>query len=135
MKQELEQKLMDRFSFMETRNVWSGEKLNFPMPCSCGDGWFQLIWDLCEKIETELNKLPEDSDYEFMILEVKEKYAGLRFYTGGIPNSIADAVFDAIHNAEEKSYKVCEICGEKGEIKGDYWVRTLCDKCYKKKCN
>lgn len=97
MKQELEQKLMNRFKFMEAKNSWSGEKLNFPIPCSHGDGWFQLIWDLCEKIEVELNKLPKDSDYEFMVLQVKEKYAGLRFYTSSIPSSIADNIFDAIH--------------------------------------
>ena len=37
--------------------------------------------------------------------------------------------------AEEKSYEICEICGDKGEVRGDYWVRTLCDRCWKKKCN
>lgn len=129
MKEELEQKLMDRFKFMEARNLWSGKKLNFPVPCSHGDGWFQLIWDLCEKIEAELMKLPENVRDNFYIEQIKEKYAGLRFYV----NSANNAIFEAIHKAEEKSYEICEVCGNKGEVKGDYWVRTLCTGCYNKK--
>ncbi|MDD2495164.1 MAG: hypothetical protein PHE29_08230 [Tissierellia bacterium] len=130
MKEELEQKLMDKFKFMEARNVWSGEKLNFPMPCSCGEGWFQLIWNLCEKIETELMKLPKNSDYEFMVLQVKEKYGILCFYTGSIPSLIADAIFNAICEAEGRSTTICESCGAGGITKHrGNWIRTLCNQC------
>ena len=81
-----------------------------------GDGWFELLKELSEKIEP----------YEVEAVQVKEKFGGLRFYlVGGAPQE----VWDAIDAAEAQSFKTCEVCGEPGEARGGGWVRTLCSAC------
>lgn len=58
--------------------------------------------------------------------QVKEKFGGLRFYmTHG-----NDEIFSLISEAESKSYKTCEECGEPGDQKDTGWVKTLCDSCH-----
>lgn len=60
------------------------------------------------------------------VIQVKEKWGGLRVYVGGAP----DAVHDLIESAETKSCITCEDCGADGQMRGGSYVRTLCDKCY-----
>jgi len=64
--------------------------------------------------------------------QVKEKFGGLRFYI----NAGSDEIHERIIQAEKESYKVCEKCGEDGEIRTDIgWYSTLCDTHYKKSKN
>lgn len=42
-----------------------------------------------------------------------------------------EKISDVISNAEYKSYKTCEICGNPGKTRGRGWVSTQCDKCWK----
>jgi len=89
-----------------------------------GGGWYQLIHDLLE----ELLKTDWDRD----IHQVKEKFGGLRFYIG----SASQEVHEIIGKYEELSYHICEVCGEKGELRkdcgwrGGLWYKTMCDKHY-----
>ena len=47
--------------------------------------------------------------------------------------TISEQVNTIIGNAEAKSAKICERCGEEGErCRPDYWVMTLCKKCENK---
>ena len=109
----------------------------------CDDGWFELIDNLCRDItnwylENETRHYSEDYEtYEikkgippqFFVTQVKEKFGGLRFYIGGAPMEIHDMITEA----EEKSYKICEICGKPGKLYSDRpWWRTLCNDCKKK---
>lgn len=90
----------------------------------CGLGWVKLLDKLCTDIEKELNK-DEEFKKTFQISCIKEKYGGLRFYT----YSITDKVDQLIHDAEKKSFTICEKCGDKGQllcIRG--WMSTLCSK-------
>jgi hypothetical protein len=88
---------------------------------SCGDGWFELIYELSQKI-TEL-----DPNCEAM--QVKEKFGTLRFYTGATTNE----VFELIEEYENKSEKVCEDCGSTEDVRppeNPYaWITNLCKKC------
>lgn len=96
---------------------------------SCGDGWNQLLDDLCEKIEAELDKLPELED-NFRILQIKEKFGGLRFYVSGATEEI-QKIIDLY---EELSYNICEMCGKEGKLrKIGGWIYTLCNKCCSEK--
>ena len=99
-------KLHDRFPFLGSVHF------------EHGDGWFQLIWDLCEGIE-------KVSPEGIILQQVKEKFGGLRFYIGA--GTIE--VFALIDAAEAKSFEVCEKCGEPGKVRGGSWIRTLCDGC------
>jgi hypothetical protein len=85
----------------------------------CGDGWFELIKELSEKLE------PMGVE----AVQVKEKWGGLRFYVDGA----TDEAWDIIEEAEQKSETICEACGAPGELRDQrYWVFTLCDECDKK---
>ena len=92
----------------------------------CDKGWFPLIQELIDK----LNKLPD----EIEVLQVKEKYAGLRFYVTGASEK-ADNI---ISTYETYSYHLCEYCGKFWSAKervSHGWVKTLCDKHAKKWLN
>ena len=60
--------------------------------------------------------------------QVKEKFGGLRFYL----NNATNEMFNLEMEFEDKSYKICEVCGEEGKIREGGWVRTVCDKHHKK---
>jgi hypothetical protein len=92
----------------------------------CGPGWYDIIWDLSEKIEAEIMKLPEKDRKNVYIHQIKEKFGGLRFYM----SCETDEMFDLIQKAEEKAYKTCEICGAPAELKDNRaWWQTICDEC------
>jgi hypothetical protein len=82
------------------------------------DGWFDLVWGLCEAIEA----LGPDED--FKVEQVKEKFGGLMFYVSGGNDAIQEAIFAA----GTRSLHICEVCGQLGTIRKDRsWIRTLCD--------
>ena len=97
----------------------------------CGNGWFELIFELSQKIETIAKTMKDEGCSEGslpIVVQVKEKFGGLRFYmsnrTGDIPTLIA--------KAEEQSYQICERCGQAGKLSHDGgWCKTLCPECNK----
>lgn len=124
MRDDLEQRLLDRFSWTEARNIWTGNQLGFPFPCECSDGWYQLIYDCMGEIENLYKEKGADIN-TLRIEQIKEKYGGLRVYVGNFINGVDDI----IDKYETKSYEVCEICGEPGELKvNGRWYRTVCNK-------
>lgn len=112
----------------------------------CGDGWYDLIDTLCSCIQNHVdNKIknqkfslqygdlkPEDSipeeEIQVVAVQVKSKFAGLRFYVG----SADSEVHGMIQMAESLSYKICEECGGRGVIRKGSWVTNYCDDCYEK---
>jgi hypothetical protein len=86
-------------------------------------GWFPLVFELNRK----LSKL----DPAYTIFQIKEKFAGLRFYAyfSNIPPIVESICFDLISFAELKSNTICEICGLRGEaVKKDGYFLTRCKK-------
>lgn len=94
-----------------------------------GLGWKSIVDEAIQKIHKENNNI--------CILQVKEKFGGLRIYVG-FPEDISDAVYDnvtdIIKNAEIKASVVCELCGKPGgQCKiGSSWLKTLCLFCWEK---
>ena len=98
---------------MHTHYNWEG---------AVGQGWRSLVQPLIELCE----------QHDVLIMQVKEKYGGLRYYIG----SANKEFFDAIDAAEKESYKTCEQCGEPGVLRDDLgWISTLCDKHYQDRLN
>ena len=92
----------------------------------CGDGWYDLINDLSEKIEPIL----EEKSIIYAT-QVKEKYGTLRFYLSMETQEISDL----IRKAEEESGYICEVCGKPGMITNEFgWIATLCDVHRNKEC-
>ncbi len=85
------------------------------MEKECGNGW--------DKIVDPLIELCEDAGVE--IHQIKEKFGGLRFYTGTSTKEIDEA----IREAEIACEKTCESCGDPGELRQGSWLKTLCDSC------
>jgi hypothetical protein len=99
-----------------------------PYGLQCGDGWFDLVWRLCERLEpvvSELNEVLPDDD-RFEVLEVKQKMGTLRFYV-----SHHSAAIDAeIEATRLESLRTCEYCGRPGSLRNtDGWLATLCGEC------
>lgn len=85
------------------------------LQASVGSGWSKLIKDLVD----DLFVLGWNGE----VLQVKEKFGGLRFYI----NYGSDKVFDRIDVAENESLKICEECGNPGKQRNTGWIKTLCD--------
>jgi hypothetical protein len=84
-----------------------------------GPGWSQLLKDLMADLES--------LGWDGTIMQVKEKFGGLRFYIG----SATDVVWKRIKEAEAKSYDICEACSKDGSIRKEGWWKTRCDECQK----
>lgn len=77
-----------------------------------GRGWHPLLDRIFEM-------LPEDA----VVLQVKEKFGGLRFYV----SNVSKGVLNTINVVEAGSYKICEVCGAPGECESiGGWAQTLC---------
>jgi len=128
MKQELENKLFQKFSWLETKNQFTGKNLNIGISMDCDDGWYNLINELCTKLENYYKKHNANIN-ELNILQIKEKYGVLCFYIG----NFIDGAYKIIIKYENKSAHICETCGKHGKIKAKgNWLKCLCKKCAKK---
>jgi len=95
----------------------------------CGNGWFDLIYDLSRKLFEICPRLKAT--------QVKEKFGTLRFYIEGVRTDKADKTYLAIDEAEGESGITCETCGSKvgtkcKTTKGGGWISTLCAECRRK---
>jgi hypothetical protein len=123
----------------------------------CGDGWYHILealllninWLLGRYREVEEIKkkvvekgkepLPWIADYfeknkedplaSFSIVQIKEKFGGLRFYyecEASIESE--NRIRGAVDVAESMSFRTCEVCGNPGKCSsaGCNWLSTLC---------
>ena len=88
-----------------------------------GDGWFDVLWRLCEELEPLVKEFEEQTGQRVEVLQVKQKLGGLRFYV----NHRTDAISERIAAAELESIRTCEVCGHPGTHREGNWIRTLCD--------
>ena len=87
------------------------------------DGWQPLYEEYVEKLISAGAE----------IYHVKEKYGGLRFETEDNDNPNQAEVWRLISEAEDKSFKICQDCGNAGKPqKLGGWIRTVCLDCAKK---
>mgnify|MGYP003673022162 FL=1 len=85
----------------------------------CDDGWFDIIFDLCKDVQQEVNN---SSCQQVVAAQVKEKFAGLRFYASG-GNEVTDAI---INKYSKLSSETCEMTGGKGYLCEKHrWYKTL----------
>lgn len=81
----------------------------------CPTGWYDLI----VKLDEDVAKI--DPDYK--IVQVKEKFAGLRYYV----ETASKEAREIIWAAEAQSTGICQECGQPGQIRVHGWHATLCD--------
>ena len=123
MKREFVEKLQSKFWFIPKKNPLFRDNLKVSFFVDTNDGWFDLIYNLCIKINVIVKR---DKLKDFGVDQVKEKFAGLRFY---VHNS-NDEIRKLINEAEAKSFRTCEICGNAGTSYISVgWYKTLCTDC------
>lgn len=146
---EYNKALCGRYPFLVPHNRWSGrpittkEKGYWPgspdstptynyeyteldeMP----EGWRIAFGDeMLEELREELIRCNFLDEY--MIVQIKEKYGGLRWYDGGIPQDCK--VWNIISKYEAISEKTCTRCGELAKWMSTGWIMPFCDDCAKK---
>lgn len=88
-----------------------------------GEGWQELI----TTVHTALTALFP----EYEILQIKEKFGGLRYYWAapeGADPALVTAGHALVDAAEAQSFKICERCGKEGSVQSlGGWLVTLCD--------
>lgn len=84
----------------------------------CGDGWYDLIDTLC----LQLQFATKNGAPQVVASQVKEKFGVLRFYTRG-QNDNQEGMIEL---AEAMSARLCEVCGNRGRIVKNRWLRTRC---------
>lgn len=86
-------------------------------------GWYLLVDKLCSDLsillDEEHKKTKENPEEPlFMLLQIKEKFGGLRFYY--MMNTENDTLYQEIRKlidiAEDTSYNTCEITGKPGKL-------------------
>ena len=99
------------------------------------DGWYELVDKLCadisELLEAELKNNPDSSEEPlFSVLQIKEKFGGLRFYF--MMNTKNDTLHKQVQNlvdvAEDASYSMCQETGKPGVLcKKNSHYQTYCE--------
>lgn len=83
--------------------------------------WAQKIAH--NSLKSGLRDVPNECP-QVIASQVKEKYGTLRFYYDGGD----DYVRGLVSMAEWASANICEVCGERGKIRGTGWLYVSCDK-------
>jgi len=86
-----------------------------------GDGWRPLVQQTIDRLRAVMP--------DIKIVQVKEKFGGLRIYT----DIYTPAIQQIIIEAEAEATKVCEYCGSRCDVdtRGGGWIKTLCADCHK----
>lgn len=126
--------LMARYPLTYRQNKLSMQETCMCWGIDCGIGWYSIIDELSNKVEAlnqqiasqaRLRKIPVFVEFT----QVKEKFATLRIYFSAPSNETYDLVTQWINEAEDKSAKTCETCGNPGHWTNYGWHRTMCDTC------
>ena len=150
MKKELQDKLFQEYPAIFKQKDLSMKETAMCWGIACGDGWYELIDELCGEIQNRVDNvnrriqngmknnpvrlIPTKSEkFICEAVQVKEKFGGLCFYVYG-GDDYTDGV---ISFAETMSYKICSECGEKSTTNpvNRGWIYTLCSQCRDKKSN
>lgn len=91
-----------------------------------GAGWWTLLDEAFTKIDAVLDENPSA---KLHIVQIKEKFGGLRVYCSfDGPEDVNQLIDTIIQGAETQAGTTCEVCGEPGEGRYGGWIKVLCDK-------
>lgn len=93
---------------------------------SCSRGWYSIV--------IQLDRDLAEIDPDYVVHQVKEKYAGLRYYfhaSEGVTEADQQRMDALVDAAEELCERTCDICGADGQRYSSRhgWLRTLCASC------
>jgi hypothetical protein len=126
MTKKLQNKLYKAFPKIFVEKNMSPKESCMHWGICCDDGWYDLIYKLCDELQT----LSQRFNNQIIAVQVKEKFAALRFYIR-TEKDASDELYDKseaiIEKYSKQSSETCEVTGAHGElyIKG-YLYKTLC---------
>ena len=129
MKKELELKLVEKYPKILCDYGGDMQKTCMHWGMECGDGWYDLLNDLLEK----LDYISKHSGVQVVADQIKAKFGTLRFYYSTIIKKdfnvepIVDKIIsDIVAAAERQSAYVCENTGKRGfSCSRMGWLKTL----------
>ena len=127
--------LIERYPFLIPRNVWTDEiiidlnsdEIEYTLLDDMPTGWRNAFGEqMCEEIRKVLIQYNYLEKYR--IVQIKEKFGGLRWYDNGAPRE----VFDIIEKYSQLSEGLCIQCGKQATLISKGWISPYCDDCVKK---
>lgn len=128
---EKNKELIEKYPWLLPRNRWTGEVIkdydySFTELDDMPDGWRIAFGEqFCADIQHELDKLKPETAADFRIIQTKEKFGQLRFYT----NWVTESLDEVIRRYENLSERTCIKCGAPATKITTGWITPLCDKC------
>jgi hypothetical protein len=87
MRKELEEKLVERWpTWFNTKGDVHHTLMSWGFVHD--DGWFDILWRLCEDLEPLVAEFEATGECQFEILQVKEKFGGLRIHVNNANDNI-----------------------------------------------
>lgn len=109
MKQELDDLLCQRYPLIFADRHRPVTESCMALGFMCGDGWFGLLDDLCRDLQSATD---DDNAPQVVAVVVKEELGWLKFACRGL-NA---AQRDIISRAMARSGRICEQCGQPGQL-------------------
>ena len=128
---EKNKELIEKYPWLLPRNRWTGEVIkdydySFTELDDMPDGWRIAFGEqFCADIQHELDKLKPETAADFRIIQTKEKFGQLRFYT----NWVTESLDEVIRRYENLSERTCIKCGAPATKITTGWISPFCDKC------
>jgi hypothetical protein len=104
----------------------------------CGDGWFDLIWQMSAAIESSahLEGIPKTQDAWPSVRILKQKFGTLRVQ---FDKRISEHIEALVTKAYKRSMETCELCGASAKLdrerKFGKWIEVLCESCRNNRTN
>ncbi|RLC97005.1 MAG: hypothetical protein DRI46_13370 [Chloroflexi bacterium] len=89
-----------------------------------------------EHLFEEADKLIAVVDPDYEIIQIKEKFGGMRYYYTHSEGCKLDvearsALWQLVGDIEDRAGTICERCGDPSERQNrDHWITTICDGCF-----
>ena len=128
-------KLIEKYPFLMPRNRLTGQAagddpeydLSFTQMDSLPHGWRVAFGEqMMDELKEEL--LKEHSLHNFEIIQIKEKFGGLRFYSTYVNQKWEDEI---LPKYEQMSLRTCVCCGKPATKVSTGWISPFCDECAK----
>lgn len=131
---EFNKDLVEKYPWLTPRNRWTDKTpetydYSYTELDAMPDGWRIAFGDqMVEEINNELKKFNFIDKYR--IIQIKEKWGGLRWYDDGYPGD--SKIGDIVSHYEKLSFKTCLICGKPAEWMSKGWISPYCTDCANK---
>ena len=127
--------LLEKYPWLTPYNIWTGKSLEdcdyeYTRADDIPRGWRIAFGDqMLEELDQLLKKYNFEKEYR--IVQIKEKFGGLRWYDDGFPEEGWEEYKAWLYKYEDLSFKTCMSCGKPaiGFTKG--WIMPLCKDCMK----